>query len=899
MKKYCLISHTHWDREWYLPFEQFRIKLVSLLDNLQLLFEDYPDYIFHLDAQTVALEDYLEIRSDRRGILEHHIREGRLLVGPWYVQSDFFLTSGEATIRNLSIGSSQAGSFGADSFIGYAPDQFGIISQLPQILRGFNINSMVFGRGFKRDRPVSEFRWKGSDGSVLLSFNLCHWYNNAQRFSRDTDKNLALMEKLEVDMSLSSVIPLRLCMNGVDHLEAQEDLLQRLKELNETNRLEGPVQQYSLYDYIEEAGTYIADHGVPLTEHRGELREGTETDILNGTLSSRIYLKRENLEAEILLETVLEPFYSMLYLAGGKSSYPGDYLSYLWKTLLKNHAHDSICGCSADAVHDQMEDRYKSIRECSGFLLEQGMESFISHIDRKGFSDGGSLLVFINTLQRKRSSVEAVTLQFPANEGVEAFNILDAQARPVSFIVLNKELVFRNILSPINLPGNLLVDSFDCLVWAEAPAFGYSTYEVIPGITPSGSAMPPESGRVCVDTASVQIENEYVSIIVHSSGRIDFVDKDNGFSAEDIITFEESADCGDVYTYKGNGQVCSLTSVPEIEFLQNNALRQELILRYKWELPSFFDRGSGERSEETVNNILELSLRIDKGNTVVRIGVRLDNQSRDHRLRMVIKTGIESDRTFASTPFDIIERPFGPVQGHEGDVPTSGWVAVPGGSHSMAVLTKGIYGYEHLDSRQGKVAMTLVRGNKYIFKDFDRVNTRNSLWEAEGNQCLREIVLDLGICFLKDSDDIQDLFWALNNFRQEMITIFQPVDDHKFKGGRPAVQDPAIREIHFEKDRYPAMKLARGCSYLSVMSKGVFVSAFKLADNGDYHVLRLYNPGSDCRPVELLFAMNVINLYILNLNEEILEDVKEVEVYLETLAVKPKKIVTLGIVLDE
>ena len=108
-----VISHTHWDREWYLTHEQFRFRLVALVDRLLDLLDADPDYKhFHLDGQTIVLEDYLEVRPDQRERLRRRIGSGRLLVGPWYVMPDMFLVSGEALVRNLALGHRIAESFG-------------------------------------------------------------------------------------------------------------------------------------------------------------------------------------------------------------------------------------------------------------------------------------------------------------------------------------------------------------------------------------------------------------------------------------------------------------------------------------------------------------------------------------------------------------------------------------------------------------------------------------------------------------------------------------------------------------------------------------------------------------------------------------------------------------------
>ena len=174
MKLFCVISHTHWDREWYMPLESMKLRLCDLIDRCLVILDEQPEYIFHLDAQTVVLEDYLDIRPEMRDKLRKYISEERLMVGPWYLQNDYYLTSGESTVRNLLEGRRIAEAFGHCDTVGYAPDQFGNISQLPQILKGFGIDNFIFGRGLDTRRPdgsvmPSEFIWEGADGTQALA----------------------------------------------------------------------------------------------------------------------------------------------------------------------------------------------------------------------------------------------------------------------------------------------------------------------------------------------------------------------------------------------------------------------------------------------------------------------------------------------------------------------------------------------------------------------------------------------------------------------------------------------------------------------------------------------------------------------------------------------------------
>ncbi|MED4165056.1 alpha-mannosidase, partial [Halalkalibacterium halodurans] len=129
MKKTAhIISHSHWDREWYMPFECHRYYLIQLMDDLLELFATDPNFrSFHMDGQTIMLEDYLNIRPEKEAEVRKYIQDGRLVIGPWYILQDAFLTSAEANVRNLLYGIKDTETFGQKrEQIGYFPDTFGI-----------------------------------------------------------------------------------------------------------------------------------------------------------------------------------------------------------------------------------------------------------------------------------------------------------------------------------------------------------------------------------------------------------------------------------------------------------------------------------------------------------------------------------------------------------------------------------------------------------------------------------------------------------------------------------------------------------------------------------------------------------------------------------------------------
>ena len=317
-----VIPHTHWDREWYLPFEIFRIELVNLIDNLLNILKQNKDFIFHLDGQSIILQDYLEINPEKEEEIKHYVKSGRLLVGPWYVLSDQFLTSGEATIRNLLYGIRFSKDFGKAMMVGYCPDQFGQIAQLPQIFKGFNINSAIVGRGIQDS--ISEHNWFGLNGDKIITISLTHWYNNAQRFPDEKENLNNYIEKLYNTQSQTSKSGHILLMNGCDHLFAQNNLSEILSNTNGSENwelklddLETSVSKITEDSSVNEYPIYF-----------GELRDDNNKYILAGTLSSRVYLKLDNYNCQTKIEKIIEPLSTLLLLNKQISCYPYNLIKY-------------------------------------------------------------------------------------------------------------------------------------------------------------------------------------------------------------------------------------------------------------------------------------------------------------------------------------------------------------------------------------------------------------------------------------------------------------------------------------------------------------------------------------------------------------------------------------------
>jgi alpha-mannosidase len=382
-----LIPHTHWDREWYLPFQDFRFKLVQLIDKLLGIMESDPGFCcFMLDGQTVVLEDYLQIRPDQQERLEDLVKERRLSIGPWYILPDEFLVSPEALLRNLLLGKKISEDFGGRMMIGYIPDPFGHIAQMPQILNGFGIQDACFRRGLA-DEPV-ELWWRAPDGSKVLTSYLRDGYDNAAA--------LPFLKQEEFDAAIDQIVgslrPHSCCnslllMHGTDHQQPDERLVERVRDFG------NPSKGYELK--ISSLPTYFAELHEKLKERNddlfmvdGELRECKRHELLPGVLSSRVWIKQRNQECENLLERWAEPFSAIAYWLARMEKDRNRTTCALsrftreaWRILLQCHPHDSICGCSIDQVHEEMRSRFDQVEQIANNIVQKSLEDLASRVN--------------------------------------------------------------------------------------------------------------------------------------------------------------------------------------------------------------------------------------------------------------------------------------------------------------------------------------------------------------------------------------------------------------------------------------------------------------------------------------------------------------------------------------
>jgi alpha-mannosidase len=376
-----LVPHTHWDREWYMPFEDFLSRLVEMMDGLIELLDREPGFAhFHLDGQAAMIDDYLEVRPEREPDIRRLARAGRISVGPWYTQMDEFLVSGESLIRNLEWGLARArdlaGEQGPEA-VGYLPDQFGHIGQMPQILWGAGVARAVVWRGVPASIERTPFRWEAPDGSAVQTEYLAFGYGAGWRLTQCGDpETLAaeLSQAVEWLAPFSLRDRLLITVGGDHHVPAA-----RLPPLlEEVNRRASPADRAE----IGSLDRFLDGPDPPeLPSWRGELRSAARAPLLPGVYSTRIPQKHGRAGVEALVERYAEPLAALV----PGFEWPEGELREAWRLLLWNGAHDSVCGCSVDQVARDVDARYERAEAIARELVERAMDALASRISRPGW----------------------------------------------------------------------------------------------------------------------------------------------------------------------------------------------------------------------------------------------------------------------------------------------------------------------------------------------------------------------------------------------------------------------------------------------------------------------------------------------------------------------------------
>ncbi|MBO1332302.1 hypothetical protein [Streptomyces sp. VRA16 Mangrove soil] len=747
-----VVTHVHWDREWYRPFEAFRARLVELAARVCDELDDGRMDTFHLDGQTIVLADVAALRPDLADRLRAHAAAGRLTVGPWHVLADNQLVSGENLIRNLLAARRHAP--GTPAGVGYSPDAFGHPADLPRLLNGFGMDTALVWRG--APEGVARFRWRSPDGSEVFAVN--QGYHGAEVLWGDDAEAAAerLAGFLATERDRLPGGPW-LLMNGGDHL-APTDPARRLAEIAATDVVRATTVRHStLEEFFTHARAAADPADLPLRE--GELRDpaGYLTFILPGTLSARTDLKQANIAAQNLLERWAEPLLALH--APDDATLRAD-LDHAWELLLRNAPHDSICGCSVDEVHRENAVRYERVTQLGDHVVTRALAA--AGLDVRAYGDRCediTHLVVVNPHGDTATDlVEVDLLTAPGRHPVE---ISTADGTPVAFEAetLGEETAFeadidllpdsrpslrhrlrvaappvpglgRRVLT-VRLEALANQDTDTHLTAARdgvtqhggppaADALPGSDARSAPGGLPHAGSRPVPGGAAGTvalpgsgDTAALDglpapvQTSASVGITAPDGGRLTAAadasltwHRADGTTLLGLGLLTDGGDAGDTYNY--DPPVGDMTVRPRLVRVRarRSSVREVLEIDAVLDLPAGLTPDRTRRTRDTVAVPVRVTVSTRPGDPLLRWDVEIDNRARDHRLRLHLPTAHGADTWTGDGHWSLLERPvaadLGPLpdaRGHEavcGSAPVQSLGAVGRGVHRSALFAPGL-----------------------------------------------------------------------------------------------------------------------------------------------------------------------------------------------------------------
>lgn len=879
-RKVHVVPHSHWDREWYFTTSRSKVYLMKDLKDVLDTLESNPDFkYFMVDAQGSLLDDYIKWMPQDKDRITKLVKEKKLVIGPWYTQTDQLVISGESIVRNMYYGMKRCETFGGYMNVGYVPDSFGQSGNMPQIYKEFGIEDTLFWRGVSDDMVNhTDYNWRGDDGSVVFTTQIPFGYYIGGNIPEDPKQSEEFWQKECFEKAGGRSATKHIYFpNGFDQAPIRTNLPEIIKERNEKD----PENEYvisCIEDYIKD----VKSENPELEEVSGELVIAKHMRIHKSIFSSRSDLKVMNTQIQNYVTNVMEPLLTLSYNLG--NDYPHEAVGEIWKLLFENAAHDSIGSCISDTANEDVYVRYKQARDIAVNLVELHSRLIATSVK----NDAEMTFTLINTLPQKRNDTVVVKTYIPGGN----FAILDEKGNKVDYTVIESRDLTDYVLSQtikldpsrkFYVPSQVL-EATIAIKTSDVPAFGYVQYTLD---TKGNSAKNLEKKNT--------LENEFYAINVEEDGSLTITDKENNVTYKNQGVLVENGDDGDSFNYsppRKDLEVFSNKSECSVE-VSGSDIYDQAVIKFNMVVPKDLEeRAEGKVS---VNLPITMTVALRKDSKVIDFNVHVDNKGLSHRLCVLFDSQIVSSYNYADEQFGSIKRP----NYYEKEMklymasaenktekktgvqelanwandqstwqeppisiePTQSYVSLTDGKQGIAVIPQGVREYEVLDDHM--IRLTLFRTYGFMGKENliyrpGRASGERII-ETPAAQLLKE--MDFAFGFTTYASDINEA--NVDTLAKTYNTNIEVYTYAEFLNGRLIFSQ---REIEGTKEsRY---------SLFETENKLV-VSAIKKAEDNDGYIIRLFN-GKNHENISdtIKFNFDVKEAYYTSLREEKTEDIK-------------------------
>jgi len=903
-KKYKMhvISGTHWDREWRYTAEQSKLRLTDLIDNLLDILEKKPSYhSFLLDGGTIILEDYLSIRPENEDRIKKLVKEKRLFLVNFYTLPDMFIVAPEALIRNLLIGQMIGERYGGCMKTGYTATSYGQISQLPQIYHKFGIDSIYFYRGLNKHVVPPIFMWESSDGSKIIVIrgfddvtrtnwffyvhqplvlgkkpaDLSYTFNKenlpvhfADEFSYEQDFQVLKedmkfnQEKESLKQAVKNIWEFTnwqsignhlLALNMEDNQKPFELLPEMVSEMNQVSE-DIEIIQNDWDSFIREVKKDISEKDMKI--FRGEMRytavEQGFNGLLGAVLSSRINLKLLNEKAETQLIYLAEPLATFAYLLGYE--YPYLNLHIAWKSLLQNHAHDSINGAAVEQAHKDMLYRFSHAQMVAEEVTRRAFEKIWQNIDFSGFKDNDFMLTLFNTLPYRRKEIVKAIIDLPENQKIKYFDLIDLNGNKFDYEILSREAIQMRIERELDTSIKFNSERIVIIFETEIPGMGYTSLAIRPR-NPEYAKEPQPDYKKFIASPEGILENIFLKIIINPNGTLNVIDKENKIEYSNLHYFTDTGEVGSAHhTVEPlrNFTVTSLGNYARIILKENSYLRGIFQIELDMKIPAEVTFDRKDRVTELLDLKIVYQVILEKDSKKVKFKTEITNKSRDHKLRVLFPTGIKTDFVCAESSFKIEKRSIlskntkDNIEKHFPYQPMQNFVDVSDNQKGIAFFSKGLREYEVINDEKRTLAITLLRTHR-AYMTANEIMTPEELSNYESLHQIGKMKYEYALYFHRGD-------WDAGNVLREAYEFKVPV-----------------KIIQGVKNNG---KLPPESSFFEISPEKVVLSTIKRREKGEGILIRVWNPYNHSFNLKIKSKFKFTKVIRVSLNEKEIEEYK-------------------------
>lgn len=718
MKKVIAYVHSHWDREWYREFEDFRLRLIEVFDEVLGALSKNEIPCFYFDGQTAALEDYLEIHPEKEQEIKKLLKAKKLRIGPFYCSADSFLSSGECLYRNLEIGINKSKEFGETEFLGYLSDTFGHSQAIPYLLKAFDIDKACLWRGLGDLK--ADLDWQGINVTYLIQGYFQDFLNQNWSIEQKAEALKKYLDKIALKSSDNILLPI-----GADHLGIAKKLNNQIKELNKIYK-DYEIEIKTPFEYFEKI--------TKRQKVEGEFLNNKLNFILPGVYSSRIYLKQANANSQWLLTRVAEPLQAITHFYfNGKNKQ--NEIDYTFKTLIKNHAHDSIYGCSIDKVHDEVMQRFEKVDSVSNGVIKRTLRDLssengdLSIINLSNFDYSGTVKIKTEKKLPKWLNVKKIG----SKKGFTDSKLYNTNEIPITEDYTN---IYEYLVDVKNLP-----------------AFSITKLE---------------EKHICKENylkiTPCSIENEHIKFEV-KNGKVILADKKTKEVYKDFIVLTDRKDNGDSYNFGAvKGDKPFHIKLTKVKLKEANSHRAILNLKF---------------------NQFSLDVILYNQSETLEFEAKWNNKKKNHLLQIGFNLKEKITTTNSEDLFGTVQRSFNPDYDIYKELPAPRGIELKPNTAPMqrfvktqnfALFTKGNCEYE---INKNMLYLTLLRATGIISnpKNSTRGTPAGPPLETPKLQGLGENSAQFAISF--ENEEL-NLFKKADEFYSCTQPVFSNIENTKF-----------------------------------------------------------------------------------------------------------------------